>query len=157
MDVPIEYELIQRATLLDLQVLERIAEPTFGDQNWHVRIRIQADDELIESGALSLIYTLGMLSFHDARPRGVSGQWFEAADQWSAADMLRHLEFRRGELQFYADYVRGRCLKTTVDVASDGKVLLETVNRGQAATRWVDRIRGRKLLQAVRAGSGTRK
>jgi hypothetical protein len=79
-------------------VLERLAEPTFGDQNWHVRIRIQADEELIESGALSLIYTLGMLSFHDARTRGVSGQWFEAADQWSAADRLRHLEFRRAEL-----------------------------------------------------------
>ena len=30
MDVPVEYEAIQRATLLDLQVLERLAEPTFG-------------------------------------------------------------------------------------------------------------------------------
>jgi hypothetical protein len=41
------------------------------------------------------------------------------------------------------------CVKTTVEVSSDGKALIETVNRGQAATRWVERLRGKKFLQAV--------
>jgi hypothetical protein len=49
----------------------------------------------------------------------------------------------------YIDYLRGRCVKTTVEVSSDGKALVETVNRGQAATRWVERLRGKKFLQAV--------
>ncbi len=70
-------------------------------------------------------------------------------DQWSAADMLRGLEFARGRLHWHADYVRGRCIKTTVEVSPDGTVLVETVNRGEAATRWVDRLEGKKYLQAV--------
>ena len=28
-----------------------------------------------------------MLSFHDARPRGVSDKWFETKDEWTVADM----------------------------------------------------------------------
>lgn len=135
--------------LLDLEILETKVEPTVGDENWHVCVRIQTDEDLIEACAFGLIYTLGMLSFHDARPRGVSGEWFDANDQWNVVDMLRRLKFRDGQLRFYADYVRGRCMKTSVDVSSDGGILVETVNRGQALTRWVDRIRGKKALEAV--------
>ena len=32
---------------------------------------------------------------------------------------------------------------------SDGTVLVEAVNRGEAALRWVDRLKGKKYLQAV--------
>jgi hypothetical protein len=82
-------------------------------------------------------------------PTRVSGKWFVDDDLFAAADMLGHLEFERGKLHMYIDYLRGRCLKTTVEVSSDGKALVETVNRGQAATRWVERLRGKKFLQAV--------
>jgi hypothetical protein len=47
--------------------------------------------------------------------------------------------------------LRGRCVKTSVDVSSDGRVSLDTVNRGQAATRWVDRFKGKKFLRPVEA------
>ena len=63
--------------------------------------------------------------------------------------MLRHLEFRSGHLYFDADYVRGRCLKTTIEITSDGIITIETVNRGEAALRWVDKLKGKKYLQAV--------
>lgn len=95
------------------------------------------------------MFTLAMLSFHDGRPRGVSGQWFEDEDQLTVADFLDGFEYHSGVLHFYEDYIRGRCLKTTIEVHPDGKLTLETVNRGQAATRWVDRLRGKKLLKAV--------
>ena len=49
----------------------------------------------------------------------------------------------------YVDYLRGRCIKTVVEVSSDGRVFLKTVNRGQAATRWVERIKGKQFLRAV--------
>ena len=136
---PIELKLVQDAMLLDLEIVDTRLEPTAGNENWHVRIRIRAEEDLIETCALGLIFTLGMLSFHDARPRGVS-------------DMLRHLEFTHGRLHFHADYVRGRCVKTTIEVSSDGQVLVETVNRGQAATRWLDRLRGKRLLEALPTG-----
>jgi hypothetical protein len=63
--------------------------------------------------------------------------------------MLRHLRFERGELHFYADYVRGRCMKTTVIVRSDGTFMLDAVNRGEAATRWIAKLQGKKLLRAI--------
>jgi hypothetical protein len=63
---------------------------------------------------------LGRLSLHDDRPRGYSGRFFEDDDAWRADDLLRHLEFQGGRLYFDADYVRGRCLKTTVEVSSEG-------------------------------------
>jgi hypothetical protein len=44
----------------------------------------------------------------------------------SAADMLRKLEFAHGRLHFYADYVRGRCMKTAIEVGSGGEVALLT-------------------------------
>lgn len=59
--------------------------------------------------------------------------------------MLKRLEFAHGQLHFDADYVRGRCMKTTVDVSRGGTVVLDTVNRDQAATRWVHRLKGKKL------------
>jgi hypothetical protein len=147
---PIEHDLIRDGTLFDeLEILSTTITPTVGDEDLHVRIEIQVDDELIESCAFGLIFVLGVLSFADARPRGVSGNWFEDEDQFTAADMLRHLRFTHGTLHMYVDYLRGRCVKTTLDVFRDGKVILDTVNRGEAATRWVRRLQGKKFLQAV--------
>jgi hypothetical protein len=57
--------------------------------------------------------------------------------------------FDHGRLHFYADYVRGRCLKTTVDIDKDGKIVVETVNRGEAATRWISKLQGKKVLSLV--------
>jgi hypothetical protein len=102
-----------------------------------------------EHYAFGFIYALGVLSFADARPRGISGMHFEEKDDWSVGDMLRRLRFERGELRFYADYVRGRCMKTTVVVRANGSFMLDTVNRGEAATRWIARLQGKKLLRSV--------
>lgn len=61
-------------------------------------------------------------------------------DEWTAADMLRHIRFERGELRFYTDYVRGRMMKTEVIVRANGTVTLTTTNRGEAAKRWVEKL-----------------
>lgn len=113
-------------------------------------IKFRVDEDLIATCAIGLIYVLGLLSFHDGRPRGISGNWFDDDDEFTVADMLQHLKFERHKLHLYVDYLRGRCLKTTVDVSSDGHVLRETVNRGQAAT-WLERLRGKGFMRAVEA------
>lgn len=147
--IPIEHKLIHDASLLDIEIVESDARPTVGDEDWNVRMQLQVDEDLIETCAHGVIFAIGVLSFHDGRPRGVSGQWFEDDDQFTAADMLRHLHFENGKLRMCLDYLRGRCVKTTVEVASDGVVRLETVNRGKAALNWVARLQGKKLLEAV--------
>lgn len=154
---PIEYELLYDATLAEIVVSETEVNPSGADDK-HVRIEGRlglGEDEDgdpvndAEHYAFGFIYALGVLSFADARPRGVSGMHFEEKDDWSVGDMLRHLRFERGELRFYADYVRGRCMKTKVIVRGNGSFLLDTVNRGEAATRWVAKLQGKKMLRAV--------
>jgi len=147
-DEPIEYELLRQAVcVLDLCVLDTETEHFM--ENTRVRITMQADPELLESCALGVVFALGVLSFHDARPRGASGMDFAAKDEWTASDMLRYLTFPSGRIQFYADYVRGRMMKTTVEVFGDGRVVLQTQNRGEAATRWVQKLQGKKVLSLV--------
>jgi hypothetical protein len=146
---PIEYELIRTGAASEFEVTDTQVQPTAAGDDSLVRIALKMPEEDVESFAFGLIYVLGVLSFADGRPRGVSGEWFDDDDQWTAGDMLRGLEFARGRLRWSADYVRGRCIKTSVDVNPNGMVLIETVGRGEAALRWIDRLRGKIYLQAV--------
>jgi hypothetical protein len=149
-NIPIEHELIRDGLLFeDIEILETKITPTVGDEDLRVEIVLQADKDLLRSTAFALIYVLALQSFADARPRGASGQWYEDGDQFTSADLLRHLTFERRTLRLDVDYLRGRCVKTTVEVSPDGRVRLDTVNRGRAATRWVDRIKGKSFLSAV--------
>jgi hypothetical protein len=154
---PIEYELLRQATLAEIAVTDTQINPTSADDK-HVRVEGRLGLEEDEDGepandveyfAFGFIYALGVLSFADARPRGASGMHFEEKDDWAVGDMLRRLRFERGELHFYADYVRGRCMKTTVIVRADGTFMLDAVNRGEAATRWIAKLQGKKLLRAI--------
>jgi hypothetical protein len=148
--VPIEHELIRNGLLFeDVEVLDTKITPTVGNEDLRVEIMLQADEDLVRTTAFGLIYVLALMSFADARPRGVSGQEYEDDDQFTSADLLRHLSFERGRLQLYVDYLRGRCVKTTIEVWNNGRVRLDTVNRGQAATRWVDRMKGKSFLNPV--------
>lgn len=147
-DIPIEHELIkQAAALVDLKVIDTQIEHFM--ENTRVRITMEEDPEVLESCALGLIFTFGVLSFHDARPRGVSADYTDGVEEWTVADLVRHLRFSKGRVSFYADYVHGRMMKTSVEISPDGKVVLETVNRGEAATRWVARLQGKKVVSLV--------
>ena len=146
--IPIEYELVRDSLLFDeIEVVDTHVGETPDDLA--VQMELRADEDLGQSTGFALIYALAVLSFADARPRGVSGRWYEDDDQFTAADMLRHLRFEGSSLHLYVDYLRGRCMKTTVEIFGDGKVRLQTVNRGKAATRWVDQIKGKKVLRPV--------
>ena len=157
-DVPIEYDLLKDVVTLNLKVLDTKIEH-FQD-NIHVKIvmkdvdpeaetDVDEDSNVLESCAWGLIFALGVLSFADARPRGVSDMHYVEKDDWRVGDMLRHLRFERGRLHFYADYVRGRMMKTTIEIDKDGTITLETVNRGEAATRWVSKLQGQKVIALV--------
>lgn len=163
-DPPIEYELLSDAVAARPIVSDTKIAPTLGDDDKHVRIEgrfaSDEDDDDDDDGpdgagsndepfAFGFIYAVGVLSFADARPRGVSGMHYQEKDDWTATDMLRHLRFEHGELHFHADYVRGRCMKTTIIIRGDGSFLVETINRGEAATRWIAKLQGEKILSVV--------
>ena len=53
------------------------------------------------------------------------------------------------------DYVRGRMMKTTVTVRGDGRFTVETVNRHEAAVRWLRTLEGKKHLRLVEPPPGS--
>jgi hypothetical protein len=95
------------------------------------------------------MFVLGVLSFAEARPRNMSSVDYQEKDEFTVADFIEGLRFVRGELHFNADYIRGRRIKTSIAVRANGTVKLETVGRGKAVLRWLDRLQGKKLLQSV--------
>lgn len=102
-----------------------------------------------EWGGLGFLFTLMVLSFHDARPRGVSGNWYEDDDEYRVSDFVQGLKYQRGELHVSGDDIRGRCIKTDIVLRPDGKVTLKTWTRGEAATRWIRKLKGEKTLGVV--------
>ena len=150
---PIEHELLRNAVVAEVTVTSTDVSPTStGDRYVRIEGRLGDDEGTdVEWAAIGFIYAVGVLSFAAARPRGVSGMHFERDDQWTAADLLRHLRYEHGRLVCETDYVRGRMMKTDVTVSPDGRFVLTTTNRGEAASRWVAQLQGKKVLRPVPA------
>ncbi|MDQ6963734.1 MAG: hypothetical protein Q9M13_02305 [Mariprofundales bacterium] len=146
MDRGIGFELLEQIVGLEL----RNVETEYADHADGVMcIRFKIDEEDVATSAFGLIFALGVLSFHDARPRGMSEMDFKEKDEWHVADMLRCIRFEDGILRFYADYVRGRMVKTSVDVHKDGTVQIQTVGRARVAERWIACLQGKRLLEIM--------
>ena len=110
-----------------------------------------ADDpeDLVEWTAFGLMFVLGQLAFADARPRELSALEYRERDELSVADFFEGLTFRGSTLNFRADYIRGRKVKTDITVRSDGSVTVTTVGRGKSPLRWLDRLKGKKAMHIV--------
>jgi len=107
----------------------------------------------VDDGSLALIFALAVLSFHDARPRGMSDIDYVERDEWTLDDLCRHLHFSNGALGFDADYVRGRMMKTRVTVWPTGVAEIQTTNRHQMASRWINTLKGKKHLRLASGGT----
>jgi hypothetical protein len=136
-------ELLRQAATTDFEIVAVTEGDLAPGGSMDIVLRFDEDD--VETSAFGIIFAIGVLSFHDARPAGASEMHFEADDEWTVGDMVQNLAFERGRLHFYADYVRGRLMKTTVDVHRDGTVTIQTVNRGGSARRWLDMLRCRSV------------
>ena len=99
-DEPIEHTLLRNVVAAEITVTNTEVSPTStGDRYVRIEGRLGDDEEShAEWAALGFIYALGVLSFAAAGPRGASGWDFEEHDQWTAADLLRHLRYERGRL-----------------------------------------------------------
>jgi hypothetical protein len=160
----IGYELLKTATLVSFRIInEEVLNAPADEAEFGLRLQLKfvADDEdneededdvaenTAEWGAFGFIFVLGVLSFAEAKPRNLSELEYEEKDEFTLADFIERLRFMRGELHFDADYIRGRRIKTRIVVRSNGTVTLETIGRGKAALRWLERLKGRKLMQLV--------
>ena len=151
------FHLLEKGTLVPFRIVKEELAAGPDEAEFAVRIELLMDGEedaepaeVAAWGTLGFMYVLASLSFHDARPWGTSAIEYQEHDDFRVSDFLERLRFERGELHFYADYVRGRRMKTEIIVRSQGTVRLETFGRGKSAARWIARLQGKKSLEAVR-------
>ena len=109
--------------------------PAIGEvNNTYHKIVFQIEEEEPDIWAIGLLFTLSLMSFSYAAPRGYSEIEFQPDDEWNVLHFLKGLEYKRGNLCFSADYVMGRLMKTDIEFESGGRVTLRTRNRGKAPT-----------------------
>ncbi len=135
-------EYIGQAVASDFKLVELNSSQVGDIPTQQIRLLIDEDD--VETSAFGILYSVSLLSFLQARPAGVSEIDFREQDVWSAEDLFRHLSFEHGRLHFYADYVRGRLMKTTVEISKDGSLVIETINRADEATQWAEYLLGKR-------------
>jgi len=148
--------LLEQAVLVDFEILrsEVFAGPDGGEFGLRVELRFVRDDDdafaIDDSGALRVLFAMGVLSFTDARPRGASEMHYREQDEFGLGDFLNCLSYSvSGQLRFEADYVRGRRMKTRIVVSPDGAVVIDTQGRGRSAEHWLARLQGGQRLRPI--------
>lgn len=157
------YQLLKTGTVVAFRVLQEKVLPTPDEAEFGLRLELKfvavdeeddlEDDEAAEAtaewGSFGFLFVLGALSFDEAKPRAASAVEYLDHDEFKVSDFIAGLRYVRGELHFDADYIRGRRIKTRVIVRSNGTCTIETIGRGKAAVRWLERLKGKKLMQVV--------
>jgi len=98
-------ELLKTAALVDFEIVKRHAALSPAGDNiviTTVELQFGGEDEPgadVEWVAFGFIFAMTVLSFADARPRGVSDKDFVEDDQFTVADLFRCLRYERGQLQ----------------------------------------------------------
>jgi hypothetical protein len=159
------YNLLMTGSLVSFRIVDEHTELAPDKENIAVRVDLvfegeDEDDEpvdIVEWGAFGFLFTIAVLSFHDAKPRGLSEGEFSPNDEFTVHDFMECLTFGRNGLLFCADYVRGRCMKTDVTIRPDGTVTLSTWGRGKSALRWLDTLQGKKLMAVVSSAGESEK
>lgn len=144
-DRRVGHDLLKLAVGIHLKIDEVERFPDDGaDEDVGVRLRFRVVEDDLEFLAFPILFTIGVQSFAQAVPVGVSEKDFEAEDEWSLPDLIEHLRYVSGRLELSTDYIRGRRMKTDVTIYPDGRVLLETRGRGSQAEGWIDVLKGEK-------------
>ena len=154
---PAAQSLLETGTLVLFRVVDTHTELSPDKENVYVRADLvfEGDDDeteprqIVEWAAFGFLFTLAVLSFHDARPRGISEVDFRPNDHFTVGDFFESLTFGERGLHLRADYIRGRSMKTDVTVRPDGTVTLTTWGRGESALRWLDHLQGKRRIAAV--------
>ena len=143
-DTPLIQEYISQAITTEYKLVDSRLNQMIDIPSQEITIQIDEDD--VETSAFGIMYSISLLSFLQGLPAGASVIEYQEQDVWSLEDFHRHLSFEHGKLRFDADYVRGRLIKTVVDISRDGTILITTRNRADLASQWVEYLMGKRSL-----------
>ena len=118
--------------------------------NTFQEIVFQIKEEEPDDWAIGVLFTLSLMSFTFAVPRGASEMLFVPDEDWNLEYFVGGLQYRWKKVRFTSDYISGRLMKTDIDFESGGKVKISTRNRGRGAERWLTHLQGKKHIQAVK-------
>ena len=141
---PLIQEYISQAATTSFKLVESNFDQVGDIPSQDIKLLIDEDD--VEISAFGILYAVSLISFLQARPAGSSVIDYREEDIWSAKDLHRHISFRYSKLHFYADYVRGRLMKTAIEISKDGSVVIETINRADQATQWAEFLLGKRQM-----------
>ncbi len=153
MDYKIDLQLLHETVGINIRIISDDYNeiPTGMDvNNTHHKIVFQIEEEEPDIFAFGVLFTLSLLSFVYAAPRGISEINFIASEDWNLDYFMNGLEFKNKCLCFSADYISGRLMKTDIRFESGGQVTLITRNRGKSADRWLLNLQGKKHIQMVK-------
>jgi len=93
--------LFETGTLVLFRVVDTHTELSPDKENAFVRADLVFEDddedtdpeEIVEWAAFGFLFTLALLSFHDARPRGISELNYQPNDAFTIADFFDCLSF----------------------------------------------------------------
>jgi hypothetical protein len=142
------YQLLEQISGIEFEVVKTEFTSVGGSGQYGI-VTLQLEEDNVEWCSFGLMFAIAVLSFAGARPRGVSESYYNEKDEYNVSDFVQGLRYENGELRLHLDYIRGRCLKTDIIVNKTGLVTIETRNRGEALSRWIDQLKGKKLLKIV--------
>ena len=141
---PLIQEYISQTVTTNFKLVESKSNQVGDIPSQQIKLLIDEDD--VETSAFGIMYSVSLISFLQGRPAGVSVIDYQEQDIWSVEDLHRHISFSQGKLSFYADYVRGRLMKTSIEISKDGTVVIETINRADQASQWAEYLLGKRGL-----------
>jgi hypothetical protein len=147
-----QYHLLEHTVGIPLEILSKEFKEVPGYEGTvhsYQEIVFQIKEEEPDLFAIGVLYTLSLMSFSFATPRGYSAEYFIPDEQWNLGYFVQGLEFRDKHLCFSSDYISGRLMKTDIIFESGGRVTLTTRNRGRGAERWLTHLQGKKHIRPV--------
>jgi len=148
----LQYRLLGHTVGIPLEILSNEFKEVPGYEgtvNSYQEIVFQIKEEEPDLFAIGVLYTLSLMSFSFATPRGYSAEYFIPDEQWNLGYFVQGLEFRDKHLCFSSDYISGRLMKTDIIFESSGRVTLTTRNRGRGAERWLTHLQGKRHIRPV--------
>ena len=142
---PLSHTYLKEAIGIPLEIVSNDFTKFHGNESQNIVFQINEEEP--DLFALSILFTLSLLSFTYAAPRGYSENYFVPDEEWNLEYFLQGLEFRYGRLRYSGDYVSGRHMKTVITYEMGGRVTVETRNRGKGAERWMMHLQGKKYIQ----------
>jgi|WetSurMetagenome_2_1015567.scaffolds.fasta_scaffold246996_2 hypothetical protein len=147
----IAFKLLEETLGLPIEIIsnEYQETPSFGQTISHHKVVFQIRETDPDIYAIGILFVLSLMSFTFAGPRGYSDSYFIPDEEWNLGYFVDGLLYEYGNIQFTADYISDRLVKTDIVYRRGGRVTIKTTNRGKGADRWLSHLQGEQHIQDV--------